>query len=187
MGGFKLQKMTQGVSLITAAVVLSMSVTSQGLYIVTNAYEIAGCGGKLTQKASLSPGICVSAKQECGSNQQLQAACGYLKSLPVGDDISFIATCRGQQIVASVFKGAGCDQSQALGSLPVPVNSCLSDFKFACSDDPNYVIPNNSSESGASSATPSNTPVSDNLGSYSHKNMPGVVLGILGILGLFFA
>ena len=181
--------MVQTVSLITSAVFLSLSVTSQGSqYVVTNAYDTAGCGGELTQKAALSTGICINAKQECERNQDLQSACNYLKTMPFGNDISFIPTCRGQEIVANVFKGAGCDQSQFFGSLPIPTDVCLSDFKFACSDDPKYVIPRNSSgKSSSTSGGTSTSPPADNASSNSHNSMQWSIMGILGILGGFFA
>jgi hypothetical protein len=108
-------------------------------YVVANAFESSGCGGDVTEISSINTGQCYYAKKECVTNPDLAPECDFLRSQPFGDDISFIATCEGDKILAKAFNGEGCtDASKAIANLPISVNQCLLNYKLVCSDNPNY-------------------------------------------------
>jgi len=120
-------------------------------YVVANAFESSGCGGDVTEISSINTGQCYYAKKECVTNPDLAPECDFLRSQPFGDDISFIATCEGDKILAKAFNGEGCtDASKAIANgqtLPIPVDQCLLNFKLGCSDNPKETLKSKSSAS----------------------------------------
>ena len=137
--------MKQSLTLISAAL-LSMSVSAQSSkYIVANAYAQSGCDGKTNQISSINTGQCYYAKEECLTNPSLKPECDFLSKQSIGEelDVSFIASCDGNKIIAKAFTGKGCtDQSKAIGSgdLTIPNEICLLNFKLVCSNNPKYEI-----------------------------------------------
>jgi len=159
--------MKQTIALIAASTILSMPVAAQGgKKIVANAFTSSSCGGDATQKSIINSGQCYYAKKECGTNPDLKPECQFLKTQTTGDDVSFIATCQGDNIMAKAFIGEGCtDASKAIGQeLPIPVDRCINTFKFVCVE--------------STSETTKPEPV--NISSAS------TIQGILGLLALFF-
>ena len=131
---------------------------------MANSFEQSGCDGKANQISNINTGQCYYAQEECKTNPSLQPECDFLSKQSIGEelDISFIASCDGDQISAKAYFGRGCDDpSKTFGntSLVIPSKTCLLNFKLVCSNDPKYEIPT----SGASAIT-------------------GSMLGLLGLL-----
>lgn len=102
-------------------------------YVVANSYSAAGCDGSITDVTSISTDQCFYAKSECLNNPSLKPECEFLAAQSLGDDLSFIAECKGGVLSALAFKGRGCT-ANANGSnvyndgqpLTIPAKICIS-------------------------------------------------------------
>jgi hypothetical protein len=171
--------MTKTIAMITAAMILSTSVTAQSnMHVVANAYEQAGCTGGRTKIAAVPVNECINVKTQCRSSSEFEFVCRFLETMTVKNDRdSFRLTCDGGKGMIETWTGENCkDGKFAERVINIPEKTCIQNFKIACSTDPKLAIdsapPKNDTTNNSTNGTTNN----------AYKNMQGGILGLLGLL-----